>query len=243
MTSARTPHNSRHDFPREIPSIRDVVGAFRDSVPFDAPFGGRFGDPFGGRRFAGRAPERSIRSTIVSLLAEQALHGHQVISTISERSEGEWEPAAAEVYPTLQLLVDEGLATVEEQDGRRLYLLTEAGREEAESLSTAADDKDADAEDADDAADGDAPWSRLSSFSKLPGFSNVADFAGAHGELPKAGAKLGQAVQQVGLTGTEEQRARVAALLDQTRRNIYGILAEEPAAEDAPENTTATDDA
>ena len=42
-----------------------------------------------------------------------------------------WKPSAGSVYPTLQLLADEGLVTAEESDGRKIYSLTEAGREDA----------------------------------------------------------------------------------------------------------------
>lgn len=219
------PTRTQHD----IPTIRDFVDAVRYNVSNVTN-----GTPFP-RPFSGNEPERDVRATVLSLLNEQPQHGAQIIRTISERSDGEWEPSATEVYPVLQLLLDEALATVEEQDGRRQYTLTDAGREEAASLATAGDD-DEDAADAEDAACASwTPWGRL------PRFSDVSDFAESHGELPKAGAKLGQAVQQVGLTGTEEQRARVAALLDATRRDIYSILAEEPAADDAADTGTNTD--
>jgi len=42
-----------------------------------------------------------------------------------------WRPSPGSVYPTLQLLEDEGLVHAEERDGTRVYDLTDAGREKA----------------------------------------------------------------------------------------------------------------
>ena len=228
MGPTRTPH----DYPG-IPTLRDVVEAVRYNVG-TVTNGSTFPRPFTSRPFSGDEPERDIRTTVLSLLNENPQHGAQIIRTITERSDGGWEPSAAEVYPTLQLLVDEALATVEEQDGRRQYSLTDAGREEAATLA-AARENDTDSADADTACASWTPWGRIPRFS---GTADIADFAESRSELPKAGAKLGQAVHQVGLTGTEEQRARVAALLDDARRGIYSILAEEPA--EAPAEADAT---
>lgn len=165
---------------------------------------------------------RDIRAAVLSVLATTPATGAGVIRAITERSTDDWEPAAAEVYPTLQLLVDEGLATVAEEEGRRTFTLTEAGEDEASG------DDD---EDADDWAGFFAPFSRFAGHTPFAG-----GFAGARGELPKAGAKLVQAAHQVLLSGDEAQMEKVTALLDETRRKIYGILAEE-SAEETPENT------
>lgn len=167
---------------------------------------------------------RDIRAAVLSVLATTPATGAGVIRAITERSTDDWEPAAAEVYPTLQLLVDEGLATVAEEEGRRTFTLTEAGEGEA---SAAGDDD----EDADDWAGFFAPFR---SFAENTPFAG--GFAGARGELPKSGAKLAQAAHQVLLSGDEAQMEKVTALLDETRRKIYGILAEE-SAEETPENT------
>ena len=74
-----------------------------------------------------------VRAAVLALLAEQPMHGYQIISEIDERSGGAWKPSAGSVYPTLQLLADEGLISAEEADGRKTYSLTEAGRAEAEA--------------------------------------------------------------------------------------------------------------
>ena len=60
------------------------------------------------------------------------MHGYQIITELADRSGGDWRPSAGSVYPTLQQLTDEGLVRDQEQDGRRVYELTDSGRAEAE---------------------------------------------------------------------------------------------------------------
>ena len=74
-----------------------------------------------------------VRAAVLGLLAEQPMNGHQIVRTLEERGGGERTPGAAAVYPVLQLLTDEGLATPTDSDGRKTYALTPAGRIAAEA--------------------------------------------------------------------------------------------------------------
>ena len=78
-----------------------------------------------------RKPRGDVRAAVLVLLAEEPMHGYQIIREIELRSGGTWKPSAGSVYPTLQLFADEGLVQVEESQGRKTYALTDAGREEA----------------------------------------------------------------------------------------------------------------
>jgi DNA-binding PadR family transcriptional regulator len=87
--------------------------------------------PFGfGRGLGrGRAMRRGdVRAAILAVLADHPMHGYQVMQELAERSGGAWAPSAGSVYPTLQQLEDEGLVRSEEQDGRRVFTLTDEGR-------------------------------------------------------------------------------------------------------------------
>jgi len=77
-----------------------------------------------------------VRAAVLSLLAEKPMHGYQIMAEIEERSGGSWKPSPGSVYPTLQLLADEGLILAEESNGRKTYSLTEAGRAVAEVSET-----------------------------------------------------------------------------------------------------------
>ena len=149
------------------------------------------------KRSGSRAGRGEVRAAVLALLAEQPMHGYQIIREIEERSHGNWKPSAGSIYPTLQLLADEGMVDTEEANGRKVYSLTEAGRAEAEE------------------AKGAAPWDAESA---APG----AGFAA----LPKAGMELAQAAAQVGRTGSPEQVKEAAAVLDEARRKLYSILAQ-----------------
>ncbi|MDQ4489620.1 PadR family transcriptional regulator [Sinomonas sp. ASV486] len=150
------------------------------------------------KRSGTRAGQGEVRSAVLALLAEQPMHGYQIIREIEERSSGGWKPSAGSVYPTLQLLADEGLISAEESGGRRIYSLTEAGRDDAAR------------------AESSAPWAST-------GAASGTGFAA----LPRAGVELAQAAAQVGRTGSPEQVERAVAVLDEARRRLYAILAQD----------------
>jgi len=91
---------------------------------------------FGRGRFFGAG---EVRLALLDLLAEEPRHGYDLIKALETRSGGAYRASAGTIYPTLQLLEDEGLATAEEREGKRVYRLTDAGRallaEERESVA------------------------------------------------------------------------------------------------------------
>ncbi|GAB3811946.1 hypothetical protein GCM10028820_04040 [Tessaracoccus terricola] len=68
-----------------------------------------------------------VRTAVLALLAEEPMHGYQLMQTITERSNGNWSPSPGAIYPTLSQLEDEGLVSVTAEGGRKLASLTEAG--------------------------------------------------------------------------------------------------------------------
>ena len=74
-----------------------------------------------------RARRGNVRAAILSVLAEEPMHGYQIMQRLEERSGGMWRPSPGSVYPTLQLLEDQGFIKGEELEGRRVFSLTEAG--------------------------------------------------------------------------------------------------------------------
>ena len=85
-----------------------------------------------------------LRLYLLKLLAEEPRHGYDVIRALEDRFMGLYAPSAGTVYPRLSRLADEGLVTVTEEDGRKIYAITDAGREElaarAGELETIEDD-------------------------------------------------------------------------------------------------------
>ena len=136
------------------------------------------------------------------------MHGYQVMRELSERSGGVWRPSPGSVYPTLNLLLDEGLVTAEDQSGgRRLFSLTDEGKAEVEKR---AGDK--------------APWDAVSQKVSAPQF-----------ELRDLVFQVGAATRQVVEAGTTEQSRRAVEVLKDARRALYRILAEDEPASGEPE--------
>ncbi|HEU0214631.1 MAG TPA: PadR family transcriptional regulator [Jiangellaceae bacterium] len=171
--------------------------------PWSAPgFGHGWGPPFGGprRQFgASKARRGDVRVAILSVLADRPMNGYQVIQEIAERSGGVWKPSPGSVYPTLQQLEDEGLVRVDAKEGRRLYELTDEGRDYVDSHPDEMS----------------APWEAMSS----PPGSERGDIR------PLAGQALA-ALWQIVVSGSADQQARAREVLDDARRRLYGILAD-----------------
>ncbi len=166
---------------------------------------GMRGGPFGrGPRGRGRRRRGDVRLAVLRLLAEEPRNGYQLMQTIEERSEGQWRPSPGSMYPALSQLEDEGLIHSAEADGARRFEITDAGRE---ALQERAGEPD--------------PWSP----------EPDAD-AHAMSELGPLVLGIGKAVWQVASVGDERQRTLASELLAETRRRLYGILAEEAAETD-----------
>jgi DNA-binding PadR family transcriptional regulator len=173
---------------------------------FKGPFG-MGGMPFGGMGGMGgfgmggphgsRARRGDIRAAVLRLLSEAPMHGYQIIQELSARSGGAWSPSAGSVYPTLQLLADEGLITAEETAGKKVFTLTDTGK------ATVAE-----------TADQPAPWEEAASGG-----------AGNSGYRESIGSLM-PAVFQIGKHGTPAQTAAAIEILDETRKKLYAILAE-----------------
>lgn len=78
-----------------------------------------------------RVGRGDVRAAVLALLAEGPMHGYQIMQELSERTGGAWQPSPGSIYPTLQLLEDEGLVRSEDREGKRVYTITETGRSQA----------------------------------------------------------------------------------------------------------------
>lgn len=74
-----------------------------------------------------------LRLVILRLLKEQPRHGYDVMKALEERMAGCYTPSAGTVYPTLQLLEDQGLVRAVESEGKKVYHITPEGEALLES--------------------------------------------------------------------------------------------------------------
>src|SRR3954447_17898899 len=121
------PGHERFDSPR-------VDGGGRRHHP---PFGGGPDGPFRGGPPGRRAGRGDVRSALLLLLAEEPMHGYQLMQAVAERTGGAWKLSPGAVYPTIAQLEDEGLVVVSAEGGRKLVTLTDAGRKHLTSLGEA----------------------------------------------------------------------------------------------------------
>ncbi len=88
---------------------------------------GRYRTRGPGRRFFRQG---EVRLALLSLLADEPAHGYELMKRLEERSGGMYKASAGTVYPVLQQLEDEGFVRIQEEEGKKVYRLTDAGREE-----------------------------------------------------------------------------------------------------------------
>ena len=150
----------------------------------------------GGR---GRAARGDVRAAVLLLVAEQPMHGYQLMQAIADRSGGRWTPSPGAIYPTISQLEDEGLVGVTAEAGRKLVTLTDAGRRHVEERRDT--------------------WA--DPFAGRGGADAGADLRGPLEELHAA-------VRQIARTGTDAQRAAAAGVLADARRSLYLLLADGP---------------
>jgi DNA-binding PadR family transcriptional regulator len=162
----------------------------------------------------GRGPRvrrGDVRAAILDVLgaasAEEPLNGYQVIQDIERRSGGAWKPSPGSVYPTVQQLQDEGLVAADDERGRKTLGLTDEGRTYV----------------AEHRAELDAVWAPVQreAGEQEPGFSQLK---------PEIGQVMG-AVWQIVTAGSEQQQRAAIEVLVETRRRLYGILADGDQAE------------
>ena len=164
---------------------------------------GLFGLAQGAQARGPRVRRGDVRAAILDVLRVEPLNGYQVIQQIGERSGGAWKPSPGSVYPTISQLEDEGLVESDDASGRRTLRLSAAGEAYV-------------AEHPDELA---AVWTPF----EAPGpVEEGTDFAALK---PEIGAVM-NAVWQIISTGTDQQRRDAVAVLVETRRKLYGLLAD-----------------
>ena len=209
-------HQQRRWAQRELNDQIADYAANQRGPGFGGPGFGGFGpggfgfDPRGGFGFGpggprgrgrgrgqGRGRRGDVRAAILKLLADRPMHGYEMIQEIAERSQNLWRPSPGSVYPTLQLLVDEGLIVGTESEGsKKLFELTNDGRAAADKVET-------------------PPW------------EEIADGVDPQQvTLQSAVAQLMGAIAQSAYAASEEQQDRILDVVNKARREIYGVLGE-----------------
>ena len=143
-----------------------------------------------------RAKRGDVRSAILTLLGEKPMHGYEMIQHLEDRTGGRWRPSAGSIYPTLQLLEDEGLVRADDVEGKRVFDLTDAGRERLAERGDAA-----------------PPWEQSTDRS-------------LYHQLGDEMRGVANAASQVMRAGDEAQLKQATEAMAETRKRLYRMLAD-----------------
>lgn len=146
-----------------------------------------------------RVKRGDVRAAALTLLAEEARNGYQIIQEIESRSHGVWRPSPGSIYPALQQLEDEGLiCAAQTEGGRKAFRLTDEGHA---YVAAHADELR-------------GPWDAMAG----PDADDLID-------MRHLLSQAGMAAMQVVSVGTDTQIQAARQVLTLARRNLYGILA------------------
>ena len=139
-----------------------------------------------------------VRQALLIALLDGPGHGYELMQALEAKTGGRWRPSPGSVYPSLQMLADEDLVTATERDGKRIFEITDAGREHAnERVATSG-----------------YPWETM---------DRSRDH---HGGLRTAVRDLHVAAKQVGISGSPEAIEKATEIVTRARKDLYLLLAE-----------------
>lgn len=146
-----------------------------------------------------RTRRGDIKFILLELLADQPNHGYNLIKEM-ERRYGEFRRLSpGSVYPTLQMLDEGGYLTSEQVGGKRVYTITDAGKELLAERSPQITSK---------------------------AFGEIGNVPSEFSELRNTLTNLATVVMQVGRSANTERMSQVRELLEQVKRDIHAMLAE-----------------
>ncbi|HYL75760.1 MAG TPA: PadR family transcriptional regulator [Bryobacteraceae bacterium] len=158
--------------------------------------------PWGRRgRFFGSG---EVRIAILSLLSDGPKHGYELMKELESRSGGSYRVSAGTMYPSLQQLEDEGMIVSEQKNGKRVYQLTDLGKQELAREGHTADEI----------------WRRASRWGDWAQWMGpeVAVISGPLGALLKASFRA------MKNSSNAAQREKIQEILDRALRDIEAIV-------------------
>jgi DNA-binding PadR family transcriptional regulator len=181
-----------------------------DSHQFEGPWGAfAFGRGPGmgpgrrGRRHGhgglGQSERGSVKYDVLAILLDGPRHGYEIMLAIEEKRG--FRPSPGSIYPALQMLDDGDFVSSREVDGKRIYTITDKGREMLQTHR-------------------DSPEGAESTGEMPPGVETmVRGMRTLHG--------LKDAIKQIARSGDAELIGKGVEIVDRARRELYALLAEQ----------------
>ena len=175
---------------------------------FDWDFGFGPRSRHGGGGHGGRGPRRGffrqgeVRLALLSLLGDGPAHGYELMKRLEERSGGMYQASAGTVYPVLQQLEDEGLIRAQDDDGKKVYHLTDSGRDELRLNQEAVD----------------SIWKRAGGWKEW-GLNMGPESA----EIWSAWGRLTKAAFKAAARGDLDETEKIREVLDRARKELEAL--------------------
>jgi DNA-binding PadR family transcriptional regulator len=142
-----------------------------------------------------------LKYVILNLISEKPSHGYEIIRAMEESFHGFYVPSAGSVYPTLQMLEDMGYVKSSEHDGKKVYTITEEGRNFLKEQHETVDKIECQMKD----------WCRP---------HDIDDFQETIHELKHLGHMVGRQAQDIG----PEKWAKIKDIICHAGREVEDIL-------------------
>ncbi len=84
---------------------------------------------FQGSRRGSSFQKGDLKYVILELIKDTPRHGYDIIRELEEQSHGLYKPSPGVIYPTLQMLEEMGYASSNEEEGKKVYTITDNGHE------------------------------------------------------------------------------------------------------------------
>ena len=143
-----------------------------------------------------------LKYVILRLLKDKPMHGYEVMRALEDESGGWYRASAGSVYPTLQMLEDQGLVSSHDDAGKKVYTLTDAGRAYLQEHSSVVDEI----------------VDRVADFTSGP-------FRAGMGDLTRSFTRMAQVTfeKAVKWRGDEDVMKQVKEILDRAVHDMEGV--------------------
>jgi DNA-binding PadR family transcriptional regulator len=157
----------------------------------------------GQARSAAQPSAEQIEIAILATLGETPKNAAEIVSALALTAAGVWTPSTGKIHPALAKLSEDKKVSVKTDGDRKVYSITKTGKS---SLKAVAETPASE------------PNAKPTAASRMSMLNCDATFL-------KSASKLGPVMLDVAQTGTREQQQAAAAVLDEMRDKLHGILA------------------
>ncbi|MUM65250.1 DUF4364 family protein [Acidianus infernus] len=83
-----------------------------------------------------RLRKGTLKLLILEALNDKPMHAYEIIKSIEKKFHGIYKPSPGSLYPVLKQLIENGMITVEEKDDKKIYIITDKGKEAFNKMKT-----------------------------------------------------------------------------------------------------------